>query len=108
MKSNELFYFITVFYLEENSNTYKRTRCWGFFKSEEEAEEVVKSNLTDIYENGYYNTAVIEPVRVGICGHQRKTRWFTAQYDGNSGDRFFVEEIPTPERFKNILGFCFA
>lgn len=100
-------YFVTVFYLEPDKDTYKRTRCWGWFEKEEDAEKCIKENWTDIYEIGYYNTAMIEPMGEGPCSvRPRENRWFDVKYiDQNT---YEVTEMKTPERFRRICGFSYA
>lgn len=120
---DEIIYFVTVFYLDEKyredksfmpkdddkweSYLYKRIRCWGWFKDEKDAERCIMENWTDIYENGYYNLAIIEPHKQGPIGLvHRKDRWFDIGYiDGHT---YNIKEIQKPARFGNIVGFSYA
>ena len=123
MRNGKKIYFVTVFYLDKehrekqsteleipegwSSRLYKRIRCWGWFEKEEDAEACIRENWTDIYENGYYNLAMIEPMTQGpLCVHPRQNRWFDVEYvDQNT---YNVTEIEKPERFKHICGFSYA
>lgn len=115
-------YFVTVFYiphelLDQNakekpegwsSHLYKRSRCWGWFEKEQDAEQCIKENWTDIYECGYYNLAMIEVMGQGPCNiNPDQDRWFKAEYVSGS-DKYFVNEIDRPHRFKHICGFSYA
>lgn len=123
MRKGKKIYFVTVFYIPEEywdkkndpspkpnnwqSIFYKRIRCWGWFDSEKDAESCIKENWTDIYENGYYNLAMIEPMTQGpFSVHPRENRWFSVKYIDQ--DNYEIEEIERPNRFKNICGFSYA
>jgi hypothetical protein len=89
-----------------SSMYYKRSRCWGWWAEEKDAEACIAENWTDIYENGYYNLAVIEPMKQGPCGYvHRKDRWFKVGY---REDGYDIEEIPKPLRLKQVVGWSYA
>lgn len=100
-------YFVTVFYLEPNKDTYKRIRCWGWFEKEEDAEKCIKENWTDIYEIGYYNTAMIESLGEGTLSiFPKNNRWFDVKFiDQNT---YEVNEIDVPDRFKQMCRFSYV
>lgn len=124
MSKKGAIYFVTVFYIPHDkldnndllsrkekpkgwqSHLYKRIRCWGWYKNEEDAEACIKENWTDIYEMGYYNFAIIEPFTEGPCGYCRETRYFTVDYLQN--DKYDVKEIERPRLFKHLIGFSYA
>ena len=64
----------------------------------EDAEEVVLENQTDIFEQGYYDTAVIEKVPYGVISIADEAWWYKATFDAH-GDNAVVEKIETPEQF---------
>lgn len=121
MRNGKIIYFVTVFYVPHDmldsregekpegwqSHLYKRIRCWGWYESQEDAERCIKENWTDIYENGYYNLAMIEPMSQGpCCVHPRANRWFKVEYVDQ--DNYNVSEIEIPGRLKQICGFSYA
>lgn len=122
MRKGKKMYFVTVFFLPKeywdtqegpnpkpnnwDSHLFKRIRCWGWYENQKDAEDCIKENWTDIYEHGYYNLAMIEPMSQGpLCVHPRDNRWFSVDFDG---ENYEVEEIETPKRFKSICGFSYA
>ena len=69
----DLMFFVTCIWVpphlqdeEEISGKFDRTRCWGYFKDYEKAERSIKENWTDMFEDGYYNLAVIEAIGEGF------------------------------------------
>lgn len=115
---NDTIYFVTVFYVDKaklnspcnkpGEKLYKRLRCWGWYKDKKIAEQAIKKNWTDMYEVGYYNLAMIEPMSEGICSRPRfEEKWFSVDYLGNNSD-YAITEIEKPKRFKNIVGFSYA
>jgi hypothetical protein len=57
-----------------------RTRIWGFYKNLTKAKKCVVENWTDIYENGYYNYALINAFAEGVCVTPLKQHWFKVTY----------------------------
>jgi len=112
MKKVKPIYFVTVFYVDWDKpvgqTLYKRIRCWGWFANEKDAVKCIKENWTDIYEIGYYNLAMIEPMGQGPCAFAptKSNRWFNVEYvDQNT---YNVAEIGVPDRFKRHCGFSYA
>ncbi len=123
-------YFVTVFYLPSqyrdkdisnvkpserpkgwDSICYKRSRCWGWYRDIEDARKCITENWTNIYENGYYNMAMIEPMHEGICRIAGGDEWYDAapQVDSDgviSG--YTVTKVEKPLRLKSIVGFSYA
>lgn len=67
-------YFITTLYIKNNEII--RGRCVGYFSDLNDAIDAVKSNVGDIYEEGYYNYCVIEEIPEGIYQYDFKPKWF--------------------------------
>ena len=76
----------------------KGTRCFGYKKTFEEADQTVKENRCDINET-IYDYAVIEFIEDGIHQICLENRWF---YKFNYEKRIY-EAINKPEEFR---GFC--
>jgi hypothetical protein len=101
-------YFVVCLYFPEDKwgdkdfsvtkKDYQKVTC-GFFRDYELAERVVKENITDIYENGYYNLAVIEEVQEGMLGIPEKSTWFSVEYV--SQDKYNITVIDKPPCFKS-------
>jgi hypothetical protein len=127
-KNRKPIYFVTVFWVHpeslenegfENPNEdynkwessyYKRKRCWGWYKDLERAERCVKENWGDIYENGYYNLALIEPITegmIGVCPGDE--RWFKVvalpEDTFKPLEEYKIVEIQAPKIFANICGW---
>lgn len=79
-------YFVTVLKLDtelwdkerkSGEDLYKRIRCWGYYDKEGTARRAVLENWTDIYEEAYYNLAVIEKLASGIPATHGEETWFS-------------------------------
>lgn len=99
-------YFVVVFFFKSEDQRYEHLRCWGWFQKEEEALKVIQENITDIYEHGYYNYAMIEPMHEGICARGEEERWFKVEFV--DGRKYNVTETTKPVSMKNIVGFSYA
>jgi hypothetical protein len=75
-------------------------RSVGFFHTFEEAEQVLKENIMDINECGYYKYAVIEIVPPGIYTYPREELWYKWNHEKDS-----YEPCPKPERFQQVVGW---
>jgi hypothetical protein len=79
-------YTVQVFGIDEKGEI-KRSRNWGYFLDKELAREVILQNVTDIYEAGYYNYALLNEIPQGICiGHKIKGTWYKADYHAEDID----------------------
>ena len=97
MKNEEPIFTITTVKGALNSGT----RCVGFTHTFKQAEEIVKNNIFDINEMGYYPYVVIEETNSGLYSYPRKETWYV--WDGRTNT---YEQIPEkPERFKQICGW---
>lgn len=76
---------------EHNADYIAASRCVGFFKTLEEAENILNNNVGDIFEF-YYNYAVVEKMHPGLYPHDLnfKTYKFDMEKKG-----FFSCEKPT-------------
>lgn len=90
-------FFVTTIQIKEEEITCKRTV--GYFKTLEEAKNVLEHNCCDIYEY-YYNYAVIEKVPAGLYKYDRFPIW----YKWNKEKDGYVE-TEIPECAKNQCGF---
>jgi hypothetical protein len=90
---------------------FKRKRCWGFYLDYATAEKVVMENWADIFENGYYNIALIEGIPEGICFGIPEEFWFAANpiFDSKRYVAGYnVAKIERPKRFhKSVIGYSF-
>lgn len=59
------------------------TRCVGYFKSFEEAEQVVTNNYYDLWEAGCYPYVVIENIPEGVYKYDFHPLWF--KYNETTG-----------------------
>ena len=60
-------------------NLHGHRACSGYFPDLEQATKCVLQNWTDIYENGYYNLAVIEMIGWGIPAMADEEWWYQAK-----------------------------
>lgn len=78
-----------------------RTRCVGYFKNFNKAEEIIINNVGDIYEDGYYKWAIIEKIEEGLYQHDLKPIWY--EWDKDLGQ--YKKLAKCPAEFKNLVGF---
>ena len=90
-------YLVTV--MNEKSN-----RCWGWFPTFEDAEEVILNNITDIFEY-YYHYAVIEEMPPGPCRTGKQMAWYEADYNVTEKPRPRIAKIETPKEFERVFNF---
>ena len=105
MKTQEelkLIYVVTTLYAKEDEFDITRRRSPGFFYKEEDAERCIKENWGDIYEEMYYNLAIIEPFEEGLYAVVDKIRWFRVE---RIEQEYKITEIETPKGYQQILGF---
>lgn len=53
-----------------------RDRAPGYFRKLDEAFECISKNRGDIFEDGYYNYAVIEKIGQGLYPQVQEIQWF--------------------------------
>lgn len=84
-------------------------RCWGWYSNLDDAKAVVLSNATDMFECHFYDYAVIEEYKEGICQIVKNEWWFYADYE--KADRSgglpmpVVTEVPKPACFEHVVHF---
>lgn len=61
-------------------NERSRHRLWGWYTKFEDAEKAVLENHTDIFEDGYYEHAVIEEIPEGVCATAKEVWFYEAVY----------------------------
>lgn len=94
-------YFITAFEdIDDDWGTKGSSRCFGYYKSREKADNAVYHNVCDINET-IYDYVVIEYIGEGIHAISEQ-RWF---YKFNYNTRQYYP-ILEPEGFKNICNIA--
>lgn len=88
-------YFITVLTIKDDMVDSRR--CVGYVDSLEEAKNIIKDNVCDIFEY-VYKYAVIENVPSGIYQYDMNPIWFECHYDTDE-----ITECENP--LKNQVGF---
>ena len=93
---------VQVLFVDDKGEV-KRHRNWGYYTTYHEAERVIVDNITDIYENCYYNYGLINEVPPGILVmHKTKENWYKADYD-----RMRDEHNPTVYKCDKPIDKCF-
>lgn len=64
--SNKAIFCVRAIRRDAKENRFPGTRCWGFFHTLARAKTAVLTNETDLFEQGYYQYAVISKVRPGL------------------------------------------
>jgi hypothetical protein len=82
--------------------TIVRDRTWGWYTKLEYAQDAIKINACDIYEDGYYSHAVIEEMEEGILAYPIKETWYKWKGSIRKGG---YKPGRKPREFKNIAGF---
>lgn len=92
-------FFITVLKLKPLTRQtaeevpWERRRTWGFYAELDHARRVVEYNSTDIFENGYYDFAVIEQIEEGPLGLRTDHEWWAAMYPALLAKHPIVEPV---------------
>ncbi len=95
-----------LFFITVLDNEGLRKRTWGWYEKFEDAENVVVNNLTDIFERGYYDLAVIEEMPEGILTFAENEFWYRAIYQPEATEPK-VEKILKPFIFEKMLNFAY-
>ena len=110
----ESVFVLTVMWLDENGREpedrkKRRVRTWGWFPTLALAEESVTANHGDMYEDGYYNTAVLEEMPWGPLATARAEHWYRADphWTSRSGppDHYDVHKMAKPDSLKNVCSW---
>jgi hypothetical protein len=99
-------YTLTVINCKED--VIKDQRTCGWFKTFEEADEIVIDNQGDIFEV-YYNYAVIEEYQPGFYFSAPQIQWYFADFDKRKDGRPndpIVSKIDCPEKWKQICNWA--
>lgn len=93
-------YTVQVAFIEHG--LIERHRNWGFYNTFAEAEEVIMENITDIYENAYYNYGIINIAVPGIAVRY-ETNWYKVDYS-----KMVTSDIPLVTKCESPLpkGYC--
>jgi len=75
------------------------TRCVGYFTSLNQADAIITSNGSNIYECGYYPFCVIEEIVPGLYAHVSNEWWY--RWIGDS-----YQPISKPESLKYTINFA--
>ena len=100
---NQIYWFITVFKEFDKNYGIKGSRTWGFYRNKEDALNILKYNITDLWEY-CYDYAVLEPYYEGISGYDFDTprEWFKYHKIVNS----YLPIKYEPEEVKYYAGFA--
>jgi hypothetical protein len=93
-------FLIAVLHGPDDLSPGGRKRTWGWYEKFADAEEVVLLNQTDIFENGYYDMAVIEEMPEGVLAVEENSWWYRATY---TKDSLTVEKTERPEKFQQTV-----
>lgn len=90
--------------------TERRDRTWGWYFNFDDAERVVLNNWSDIFEENYYNIALIEKHEEGVCAHTEDVAWYLADYKNVPQEPNLiwqpkVRRIEKPEWAKGMCGW---
>lgn len=80
-------------------------RTWGWLPTAEEAAEAVLTNLSDMFEQGWYRYAVVEEVPPGLCPLNRVVSWYEATYVPGSNTPTVTRLEAAPEGLADICAF---
>jgi len=106
-------WFVVTMFLREGKDGFSMVhdRAPGFFFTEEEAVECITKNYGDIYECGYYNYALAQPMKAGLYHSlHEKNRWFRAEWAKKDAHpqqaSYIVTELSAPPKgFERVCGF---
>jgi hypothetical protein len=105
MPSNDL---TTVFFITAvQSNRRVESRCWGWYRTKEEAWDDLKVNTGLFLESGSYNYVVIEELGSGIMAcvdSPSDPVWIKASYDRTTGT-YVLAIVPEPEFAYGVVGW---
>jgi hypothetical protein len=99
---------LTVLFIEPHG-LVKRQRTWGWFPTLPLAEEAVLENHGDMYEDGYYNMAVLEEFAWGASVITSTEHWFSATPKWPGGlagpAGYDVKRVDKPKALQGIVNF---
>ena len=85
----------------------KRHRTWGWFPTFALAEKAVLENHGDMYEDGYYNAAVLEEFPWGPMALASKEHWYyaKAKHHKTRLATYTVKPMDKPEALQGLVNF---
>lgn len=96
-------WFLTVM-TRDSAGSIVRSRTWGYFLELEVAVRAVQENDADIYEDGYYNLALLEMVPWGTLSIPEAELWFQVDYDRPNG-AYAVTPTDKPAALADVISF---
>lgn len=90
---------MTIFTVTVLHTIHGRKRTWGYFFEHKDATLAVLTNETDMFEDGYYDVAVIEEVPEGLLPMVEDANWYRWEKPGR------VVAIAVPEQYRHICSF---
>lgn len=101
-----MIYLVSVFNIETNQYVPNSYRSWGYFFDKQQAIDAVLNNDADIFEMGYYNTAVVSGMREGLLMPSPSEEvFFKYGYSFATGEE--VQQIEQPKAVRHMF-FGFA
>lgn len=86
---------------------FGRKRCWCWYASFVDAQQSIVANDLDMFEDGYYDYAVIEEVLEGMGSRVKVLSWYHADYMNDESRKQnsnpIVKHIATPEWAKGVI-----
>jgi hypothetical protein len=104
----ETIFVLTVMAFDGDKPVRGRSRTWGWFPTLAQAEQTVKTNDADIYENGYYNVVVVEEMAWGSLAMAKAEHWYSAVArldDERCVAGYTVTKIDKPAALQNTVSF---
>jgi hypothetical protein len=84
-----------------------RSRCWGYYFDQKEAEEAIEGNETDMSECGYYRYAVLTELGEGPCAIGDELQWYEFRWKWTEGESWpellSVDKIDRPAQYEGIM-----
>jgi hypothetical protein len=101
--------FVLTVLLVEPHGSVKRQRTWGWFPTLPLAEEAVLENHGDMYEDGYYNMAILEEFAWGASVIASTEHWFSATPKWEGGRSrlatYDVKRCDKPRALAGVVNF---
>ena len=101
--NNSPIYIIVLFNQDKNSKYH--TRAVGFCHDLDTAKKMIFENWLDIFENGYYDLAVIERMLPNqpYCHGSREEVWYSIRHLDD--DKYQIEETSKPTFLESVINF---
>lgn len=111
MTDRDVIYLVTVFWLtpeaekdEPAGESVEHSRTWGWFPTLAIADEAIRENDAGMFEDGYYNAAVIEEMAWGSIAMAEREHWYRVDYDRATG-AYAVAPRDKPAALAGVIGF---